>query len=58
MRQNENCRTNKGSGLNGPSPSHLESHERGGDSKAKKGGLYEAEVVLNDLSAHLHGEPG
>jgi len=56
VEQNENCRTDEGSGPNEPSPSRLETRERGGDSKTRKGGLYDAEVVLNDLSAQLHGE--
>jgi len=47
---------NEGSCLNGPSHSRLEPHERGGDSKTRKGRLYEAEVVPKDLAAQLHRE--
>jgi len=53
---NSNSRTDKGSSLNGSSPSRLEKREPGGASKTRNGGLYKSDIVPNDLSAMLHRE--
>jgi len=54
--QTGHSRTNEGCSPNRPSASNREMRERGGDSKYRKGELFYAAVVPNELSPQLHGE--